>query len=112
MNNLKIIKRHGFVKFLDTLCQVVLEKKVCHPQQWMKVSLQRTLEDLGHDHNWKTSTDGGTDTLTFTDAIENGISHIHLVLRASLVIQLIKNLSVRQETRVQFLGREVPLEKG
>ena len=53
-----------------------------------------------------------TDTLTFSDAIENGISHIHVMLWASLVIQLIKNLPVRQETRVQFLGREVPLEKG
>ena len=78
----------------------------------MQVSLQRTVEDLGHDHNWKASTDGVTDTLTFTDASENGLSHIHAVLRVSLVIQLIKNLPVRQETRVQFLGREVPLEKG
>ena len=32
--------------------------------------------------------------------------------RASLVAQLVKNLSARQETPIQFLGREDPLEKG
>ena len=32
--------------------------------------------------------------------------------RASLVAQLVKNLPAMQETLVQFLGREVPLEKG
>ena len=31
---------------------------------------------------------------------------------ASLVAQLIKNLPAMQETLVQFLGREDPLEKG
>ena len=31
---------------------------------------------------------------------------------ASLVAQLVKNLLAMQETPVQFLGREVPLEKG
>ena len=31
---------------------------------------------------------------------------------ASLVAQLVKNLSAMQETLVQFLGREDPLEKG
>ena len=32
--------------------------------------------------------------------------------RASLVAQLIKNLPAMQETPVQFLGLEDPLEKG
>ena len=32
--------------------------------------------------------------------------------RASLVAQLVKNLPVVQETLVQFLGWEDPLEKG
>ena len=32
--------------------------------------------------------------------------------RASLVAQLVENLSAKQETPVQFLGREDPLEKG
>ena len=32
--------------------------------------------------------------------------------RASLVAQLVKNLLAMQETLVQFLGREDPLEKG
>ena len=31
---------------------------------------------------------------------------------ASLVVQLVKNLPVMRETRVQFLGWEDPLEKG
>ena len=31
--------------------------------------------------------------------------------RASLVTQLVKNLSAMQETLVQFLGQEVSLEK-
>ena len=31
---------------------------------------------------------------------------------SSLVAQTVKNLSAVQETRVQFLGREDPLEKG
>ena len=36
----------------------------------------------------------------------------HEMERASLVAQLIKNLSAMQETPVQFLGQEDPLEKG
>ena len=35
-----------------------------------------------------------------------------LVTRASPVAQLIKNLTVMQETPVRFLGGEDPLEKG
>ena len=31
---------------------------------------------------------------------------------ASLIAQLVKNLPAMQETLVQFLGREDPLEKG
>ena len=31
--------------------------------------------------------------------------------RASLVAQMVKNLPAMQETRVRFLGQEVPLEK-
>ena len=34
------------------------------------------------------------------------------VERASWVAQLVKNLPAMQETLIQFLGREVPLEKG
>ena len=32
--------------------------------------------------------------------------------RASMIAQLVKNLSAMQETLVQFLGWEDPLEKG
>ena len=35
-----------------------------------------------------------------------------MVVMASLIAQLVKNLPVMQETLVQFLGREDPLEKG
>ena len=35
-----------------------------------------------------------------------------LVIQASLVAQLVKNPPATQETMVQFLGQEVPLEKG
>ena len=34
------------------------------------------------------------------------------IIRASLVAQLVKNLSAMQETRVRSLGWEDPLEKG
>ena len=34
------------------------------------------------------------------------------ILRASLIAQLVKNPPVMQETPVQFLGWEDPLEKG
>ena len=40
------------------------------------------------------------------------ILYICSVLRASLVAQLVKNMTAIQETPVQFLGREDPLEKG
>ena len=33
------------------------------------------------------------------------------VVRASLIAQLVKNLPAMQDTPVQFLGREDPLEK-
>ena len=34
------------------------------------------------------------------------------IIRASLVVQMVKNLPAMQETRVRSLGREDPLEKG
>ena len=38
---------------------------------------------------------------------------VHLIkARASLISQLVKNLPAIQETLVQFLGQEDPLEKG
>ena len=37
---------------------------------------------------------------------------LHLSLWASLVAQMVKNLPAMQETHVQSLGREDPLEKG
>ena len=37
---------------------------------------------------------------------------IELLSWASLVTQLVKNLPAMQETLVQFLGQEDPLEKG
>ena len=40
------------------------------------------------------------------------LHYIHIILRASLVAQLVKNLTAIEEILVQFLGQEVPLEKG
>ena len=40
------------------------------------------------------------------------LSYCLIIVKASLVAQLIKNLPAIQETLVQFLGREDPLEKG
>ena len=41
-----------------------------------------------------------------------GIGYALQYSGASLVAQLVKNLPAMQETPVQFLGQEVPLEKG
>ena len=38
-------------------------------------------------------------------------THTHLYIRASLIAQLIKNPPAMQETLVQFLAQEDPLEK-
>ena len=35
-----------------------------------------------------------------------------LLIRASLIAQLVKNLPAMKETPVQFLGQDDPLEKG
>ena len=37
---------------------------------------------------------------------------MYFYIRNSLVAQLVKNLPAMQETPVQFLGQEDPLEKG
>ena len=39
-------------------------------------------------------------------------SNLYTLLSASLVAQLVKNLSTMQETQVRYLGWEDPLEKG
>ena len=39
-------------------------------------------------------------------------THTYMFIQVSLVAQLVKNLPAMQETPVQFLGREDPLEKG
>ena len=39
-------------------------------------------------------------------------SILHFIYRAPLIAQLVKNLPAMQETPVQFLGQEDPLEKG
>ena len=45
--------------------------------------------------------------------ISVSIKHIHVCLYGdSLVAQMVKNPPARQETWVQSLGREYPLEKG
>ena len=44
--------------------------------------------------------------------IKVGIENVSQHNRASLVAQMVKNLSVMQETQVQSLGQENPMEKG
>ena len=39
-------------------------------------------------------------------------THTHIFVGSSLVTQMVKNLPVVQETRIQSLGWEDPLEKG
>jgi len=40
------------------------------------------------------------------------LGHLFMFSWASLIAQLVKNLPAIQETLVQFLGQEDPLEKG
>ena len=40
------------------------------------------------------------------------LGFVDIITRASLITQLVKNPPARQETLVQFLGQEDPLEKG
>ena len=47
----------------------------------------------------------------FMTADSSGLWH-QLDIRASLIAQLVKNSPTMQETLVQFLGQEDPLEKG
>ena len=44
-------------------------------------------------------------------ALNGAAHHLNKILGASLVAQTVKRLSTMQETRVQSLGREDPLEK-
>ena len=50
--------------------------------------------------------------ITLQYDIANCVSWVPTLCWASLIAQLGKNLPAMQETRVQFLGREDPLEKG
>ena len=55
----------------------------------------------------------GKATHSSNSGLENSMDCIVLTqMGASLLVQLVKNLSAMQETLVQFLGREDPLEKG
>ena len=59
--------------------------------------------------NWGLSSQGRCGHWASRDEFSEGNGSI---FGASLVAQLVKNLPAMQETPVQFLGREVPLEKG
>ena len=39
-------------------------------------------------------------------------THVRVIIWASLVAQMVKNVAAMQETRVQSLGQEDPLEEG
>ena len=44
--------------------------------------------------------------------LSNIYTHTNMFIQVSLVAQLVRNLPAMQETPVQVLGREDPLEKG
>ena len=74
----------------------------------------------GECGNWKTATGQGTDGGSQTkvearEELRNGSGYIFVNIYlsgASLVAQMVMNLPVMQETQVQSLGQEDPLEKG
>ena len=49
---------------------------------------------------------------TESDTTEVTSQQQRIIIWASLIAQLVKNLPAIQETPVQFLGQEDPLEKG
>ena len=52
-------------------------------------------------------------SLVWEDPLVKEIAiYSNILAWASLIAQLVKNLPAMQETPVQFLGREDPLEKG
>ena len=55
---------------------------------------------------------GGHDWVTFTLPLKPGIGGFPGGSGASLIAQLVKNLPAMQETLVQLLAQEDPLEKG
>ena len=50
--------------------------------------------------------------ISASTATNEKIGRTYIDIRASLVAQMLKNLPAMQETWVQFLGWEDPLEKG
>ena len=62
------------------------------------------------------ATDGGSQTkVEATEEVRNGSGYIFVNIHLSgpsLVAQMVMNLPVMQETQVQSLGLEDPLEKG
>ena len=67
---------------------------------------QTSLLFLGSEiYFWKTEIPDGCGILFYQYGRKSSIS------QASQVAQMVKNLPVMQETLVQFLGWEVPLEK-
>ena len=53
-----------------------------------------------------------TEQLHSTSLIHDVIKISYKVFMTSLIAQLVRNLPAMQETLVQFLGQEDPLEKG
>ena len=51
-------------------------------------------------------------SLGWEDSLEKGMANHTSILGASLVAQMVKNLTAMQETQVQSLGQEDPLDKG
>ena len=79
------------------------------PASWGKVQRK------GHLESWRHLTDGRADepreTASFSRNDTTGLCHLSTIIWASLAAQRVKNLPAMQETWVQSLGQDDPLEK-
>ena len=108
------LSKNGTVKmnlknFLKSSILIGFEKN----NHLCKVNIPKILRNIGTDSSvfqihviWDQSS--WTTRLLFFFL---GLFLIRVIIRASLIAPLVKNLPALQETPVQFLGREDPLEK-
>ena len=98
--------RTGFSNFFAFLLEIHCLSSFPH---LLKSNLYLSLV---HPRDWRPLTLLCFKLLTYSSFIAFIFSLLISVLRASLIAQLVKNLPAMQETPVQFLGWEDPLEQG
>ena len=80
---------------------------------WMVLPTRQALVWVGSENWWWTGSPGMLQCMGSQRIRHDWVTEENwLSLRASLVAQTFKNLPAMQETQVQFLGWEDPLEKG